>query len=73
MKISFPKPAQFLALRTHSPLVPHGLCTCSAGLFSVSVVDSSVIPLPCLAALTCCCYGWWRTAEILGCWFPVLL
>ncbi|MGO8773218.1 MAG: VTT domain-containing protein [Terracidiphilus sp.] len=47
MKISFPKPAQFLALRTHSPLVPHWLTHLGVlGLFSVSVVDSSVIPLP---------------------------
>ncbi len=47
MSISFPKPAQFLALRVHSPLVPHWLAHLGVlGLFSVAVVDSSVIPLP---------------------------
>lgn len=41
------KPVQRLALRKHSLVVPHWLTHLGAlGLFSVAVVDSSVIPLP---------------------------
>jgi membrane protein YqaA with SNARE-associated domain len=39
--------AQFLVAPTHRPMIPHWLTHMGAlGLFSVAVVDSSVIPLP---------------------------
>ena len=47
MSMSFPQPAQSHALRVHPPPVPHWLTHLGVlGLFSVAVVDSSVIPLP---------------------------
>jgi membrane protein YqaA with SNARE-associated domain len=47
MSISVPQPAQSHALRVHPSLVPHWLTHLGAlGLFSVAVIDSSVIPLP---------------------------
>jgi membrane protein YqaA with SNARE-associated domain len=47
MSISTLQPAQPRALPRHSPLVPHWLVHLGVlGLFSVAVVDSSVIPLP---------------------------
>ena len=47
MNVFIPRPVQSHALRTHSPLMPHWLTHLGLlGLFSVAVIDSSVIPLP---------------------------
>ena len=47
MSITVPQPAQYHTLRVRSPLMPHWLTHLGAlGLFSVAVIDSSVIPLP---------------------------
>lgn len=47
MSVIVQKPAQFLALPMHHSQVPRRLAHLGAlGLFSVAVVDSSVIPLP---------------------------
>src|SRR5271157_6612182 len=47
MSISVPQPALYHALRMRSPLMPHWLTHLGVlGLFSVAVLDSSVIPLP---------------------------
>lgn len=47
MSISFPKTAQSQALPLHPSLMPHWLTHLGVlGLFSVAVIDSSVIPLP---------------------------
>ncbi len=47
MNVLFQRLAQHSAKRIHHPLMPHWLTHMGAlGLFSVAVVDSSVIPLP---------------------------
>jgi len=69
MSVFVQKPAQSPVTGAHPSLTPHWLTHLGAlGLFSVAVIDSSVIPLPLPAAPTCCCCGWWRIAAIHGCW-----
>ena len=75
MSISFLQTAHsHVPTRASHTAMPHWLTHLGAlGLFSVAVVDSSVIPLPLPGSTDLLFCGWWRTAEIHGCWRPVLL
>jgi hypothetical protein len=54
MSISDPQPAQIPAPGLHRPLAPQWLTHLGGlGLFAVSVIDSSVIPLPLPGSTVC--------------------
>lgn len=74
MSVSLLQTAQLYSLHVKTTVIPHWLARMGLlGLFSVSVIDSSVFPLPLPGALTCCFCGLWRTGETHGCWRRVRL